>query len=102
MNGKVEIMNGVLLEEIKPGIKKNETLKDVIVWVKNFNEGNGTLSLGLALGTSTGCSPFCGCAAKQIADLIGEELTEHFPEIKRTIGTAEIPEDEVLSKWLNG
>ena len=102
MNGKTEVMNGYLLEEIRPMIQKNETLKDVVVWVKDFNEKTGTVSLGLALGSSTGCSPFCGCAAKQIADLIGEELQGKYPEIKRTIGIAEIPQDEVLQSWMNG
>ena len=42
----------------------------------------------MALGQGAGCSPFCGCASKQIAELIGDELRERFPEIKRAAGAA--------------
>ena len=102
MHGRIELFNGYLLKEVKPLIKKNEMLKDVVAWVKDFNEQSGTVSLGLALGTSTGCSPFCGCAAMQIAEMIGEELQVKFPEIKRAVGIAAIPEEEILTTWLNG
>jgi Fe-S cluster biogenesis protein NfuA len=102
MTEKVDVISGFVQEEIRPLIKNHEILKDVVVWVKDFNEDSGTVSLGLALGSSTGCSPFCGCAASQIAELIGEELQVKFPEVKRAVGIAAIPEDEILTAWLNG
>ncbi len=102
MSGKkLEEINGYIFEEIRPLIKQSPQVQDVIVWAKDFNEENGTLYLGLALGNSTGCSPFCGCAARQIAELIGEELQMKFPEIRRTLGFAELPEPEILNRWIS-
>ncbi|MFN4181688.1 MAG: hypothetical protein ACK4G3_00520 [bacterium] len=101
MSGKVAEINEYLLSEIRPLIKQSPPIADVIVWVKDFNEESGVLHLGLALGNSTGCSPFCGCAARQIAELIGEELQAKFPEIRRTLGIAELPEPEFLRRWVS-
>ncbi len=95
----VEEMNSFILREIKPRIKESPGIQDVIVWVKKFDPETGTVYLGLALGNGIGCSPFCGCAANQIAELIGEELASEFPEIKRVVGLADIPSDDVIKMW---
>ena len=98
-NGIVERMEEFLLEDIRPRMKASPQISDVVVWIKEFDEETGTLHLGLALSAGVGCSPFCGCAARQIAELIGYELSQKFPEIKRVVGYAEIPPDDWLKKW---
>ncbi len=94
-----EEMNAYILREIRPRIQATPEIRDVIVWVREFHEPTGTLVLGLALGQGTGCSPFCGCAAKQLAELIGAEMRDAFPQIRRTLGVAELPTEEILHAW---
>lgn len=53
----------------------------------------------MTLGNSAGCSPFCGCAARQVAEVIGEELKKGFPDIVQAVGLAEIPPDEIAKEW---
>jgi Fe-S cluster biogenesis protein NfuA len=99
LNERVEKFNNYILSDIRPRIKASPQIEDVVVWVKDFDEETGTLVLGLALGDGVGCSPFCGCAANQIAQLIANELAYEFPEIKRVVGLAEIPPDDFLKLW---
>lgn len=96
---KEKEMNNFILSDIRPRIKISPQISDVVVWVKKYDENTSTVYLGLALGNGVGCSPFCGCAANQIADLIGRELVEVFPEIKRVVGLADIPPDEFIKVW---
>jgi Fe-S cluster biogenesis protein NfuA len=98
-NEKVKKMNEFILSEIRPRIKASPQIEDVVVWVKDYDEETGTALLGLALGDGVGCSPFCGCAANQIAQIIANELAYEFPEIKRVVGLAEIPPEEYLKVW---
>ena len=97
----VEKMNEFILSEIKPRIKESPQIQDVVVWVKEFDSKTGTLYLGLALGNGVGCSPFCGCAANQLAEIIGVELSNVFPEIKRVVGLADIPPRDFMKLWEN-
>lgn len=88
-----------ILNDIRPRIKMSPQIKDVIVWLKKFDEKTGTAYLGLALGDGVGCSPFCGCAANQIAEIIGYEISTEFPEVKRVVGLADIPPDDIIKLW---
>lgn len=99
MKTLIDAVNGHILESIRPRMRASPTLKDVIIWAEAFQASSGTLSLGMALGQGAGCSPFCGCAAKQIAELVGDELRERFPEIKRAAGAAAFPAAAVLDAW---
>lgn len=107
MEEKIKAMNAALknlLSKAKmQGDPSGQSLKDkgIVVWVKKFDEKTGTLYLGMALGTTAGCSPFCGCAAHQIGEVIGEALKNLFPEteIRKTVGLAELPPDDVLASW---
>lgn len=90
-----------ILMDIRPRIKASPQIENVIVWLKKFDKETGTAYLGLALGNGVGCSPFCGCAAGQIAELIGQEISREFPEVKRVVGLADIPEDNIIKSWNN-
>jgi len=99
MKPTVETLNDYITRQLKPLMKRNKSLKEVIVWVKNFNEKRGLVHLGMALGNSAGCSPFCGCAARQVAEVIGEELKKEFPDVLQAVGVAEIPPEEIVTGW---
>lgn len=88
-----------IMEDIRPRIKASPQIENVIVWLKKFDEGTGTVYLGLALGNGVGCSPFCGCAANQIAEIIGQEISGEFPEVKRVVGLADIPSEDIIKMW---
>ncbi len=87
------------LPELKQGTSI-ESLK-VIAWVRMCNEQNKTLILGLALEQGVGCSPFCGCAANQIVQLITPELKKNFPELAhfRVHSLATLPPKEIRDNW---
>ncbi|MEO0255627.1 MAG: hypothetical protein ABIN20_09435 [candidate division WOR-3 bacterium] len=88
-----------ILNDIRPRIKMSPGIEDVIVWVKDVDNKKGTIQMGVALGDSTGCSPFCGCAARQITEIIFEELRKKFPQLKKAVGIAELPPEDYLKKW---
>ena len=94
-----EAIEAFLLDNIRPRLKKNPQLKDVVVWVESLNDARGFVTLGMALGSGTGCSPFCGCAANQIAELIEKELCQKFSGIARVFGKAALPAQEYLDQW---
>jgi hypothetical protein len=99
MNITTETLNKYILDEVRPRLKNSPQLQEVIAWAKGFNKSTGILYLGMALGNSTGCSPFCGCAAREIAEVIGEEIKKDFPEIKSAVGMAEYPPEGFIEKW---
>lgn len=105
MKEKIKAMNAALKDLLSKakiqGDPSGQSLKDkgVIIWVKKFDKKTGTLYIGMALGTAAGCSPFCGCAAHQIGEVIGEALKKSFPEIKKTVGLAELPPNDILTLW---
>lgn len=78
---------------------KNPDLSKVIVWLEEFNPQNKVVVLGLALGTATGCSPFCGCAANQITEVIERMMKHQFPEINKVVGFAKVPTPNILEEW---
>ena len=88
------------IREVLLGTKgKNPDLSSVIVWVESVNPITDSVLLGLALGTSTGCSPFCGCAAADITQFIQKSLKQEFPWIRSIAGKPGIPSEEVLKGW---
>ena len=95
----VKTLNEFLIKIIKPKLQKKPDLKEVIVWVSSWNPATKNLRLGLALGKSTGCSPFCGCAAKQLTKILEKYLIEKFPEIENVYGEAALPSEEFLKEW---
>ncbi len=90
-----------ILNELRPRMRASPGIEDVIVWIKYFNEKTGTVHLGFALGSSTGCSPFCGCAAKQLTEIIGLEIQKVFPFVNKIVGTAELPSNDYILIWNN-
>ena len=95
-----------LLNDVRRLLKatagKNPDLSKVIVWLKMIQEDqdeNVSIILGLALGSGTGCSPFCGCAANQIAEFIEEKLKSKFSWLKRVRGEAAMPSEKELKQW---
>ena len=60
----------------------------VKVWVAKVMPERGMLSLGIALGKELGCSPFCGCAANQIASQAEAFLFERLPWLTRVVAEA--------------
>ncbi|MBI2886250.1 MAG: hypothetical protein HYY02_03470 [Chloroflexi bacterium] len=79
-------------------------LQPVKVWVNRVNAERGMLYLGIALGEALGCSPFCGCAAKQIGDQFEPFLIERLPWLTRVIVEPEAPTESdpghVLLKFI--
>lgn len=93
-------LNEFLRIQIKKELRKNPQLKDVIVWAKNYKSSSKTVYLGLALGKGTGCSPFCGCAANQLAAEIGKFLIKEFPnDVRAVAGVATLPPDDIKNDW---
>ena len=96
----VEALQKFLVEEIKPKLKKKDArLQDVIVWVDSYNEKTKVVRLGLALGQGTGCSPFCGCAARELAEEIEKYTMEKFPDIEKLYGVAMLPDKKIVDAW---
>jgi len=78
---------------------RNPDLSKVVVWLENYNPDTGMVVLGLALGTGTGCSPFCGCAANQIAEALEASFKNHFSWVKKVRGEAKMPGPRILEDW---
>jgi len=78
---------------------KHTDLSKVIVWLEDLNLESETVTLGLALGSGTGCSPFCGCAAKDIVQYMGKKLGNEFAWVKFVRGQPSIPDQSILDKW---
>ena len=72
--------------------QKDERLNPIKVWVNKINPERGMLYMGIALGKDLGCSPFCGCAAKQIGDQFEPFLLERLPWLTRVVMEPEAPE----------
>ncbi len=95
-----EELEKFLLEEIRPKLKNDPQLSKVVVWVEELNPEKKSVKLALALGSSSGCSPFCGCAAQEITDKIGKKIKEKFPDVQKIYGSASInPPSGYLEKW---
>lgn len=73
--------------------QEDPRLQEVKVWVNRINEERGVMYLGLALGEALGCSPFCGCAAKQIGEQFEPFLMEQLPWVVRVVAEAEAPQE---------
>ena len=105
MNGEEKrlMIKKFLLEKARPILKntagKEPDLSNVILWLESLNEERNTVVIGLALGNSTGCSPFCGCAANQIAAFIEGVLKKELPWVASVIGKAAMPTQETLTEW---
>lgn len=84
----VQALQGLLEAQPDP------RLKEVRVWLKRINEERGILFLGVALGKALGCSPFCGCAAKQLGEQFEPFLLERLPWLSRVVVEPEAPADE--------
>jgi len=80
-------------------VGKNPDLSKVIIWVESYDSKTGIVVLGLALGTGTGCSPFCGCAARQITEYIEGLLKNKFSFVKKVRGEPGVPSQVVLDEW---
>ena len=80
------------LQEILDG-QDDLRLHDVKIWLERVNGERGVIHLGIALGEGLGCSPFCGCAAKQLGDQFEPFLMERLPWLTRVIAEAEPPKE---------
>ena len=74
--------------------QKDDRMHDVKVWVNRINEERGMMYVGISLGEGLGCSPFCGCAAKQIGDQFEPFLLERVTWLNRLVMEPEAPVDE--------
>jgi hypothetical protein len=74
--------------------QKDERFHDVKVWVNKVNESRGMVYVGIALGEGLGCSPFCGCAAKQIGDQFEPFLLERVDWLNRVVMEPEAPMED--------
>ena len=85
-----------VLHELQEVLDKqdDERLHDVKVWINRINYERGVVYMGLALGEGLGCSPFCGCAAKQIGDQFEPFLLDRLPWLVRVVAEAEAPKDD--------
>lgn len=81
------------LQEILAG-QEDERLRPVKLWIDRINYDRGVVYLGLSLGEGLGCSPFCGCAAKQIGDQFEPFFLERLPWLVRVVAEAEAPKEE--------
>ncbi|MEK7498580.1 MAG: hypothetical protein AAB611_01825 [Patescibacteria group bacterium] len=86
-----------------PELKRGTSIDSlgVIAWTHKLNEQTKTVIIGLALQQGVGCSPFCGCAANQILQLLEPELRIKFPELQhfRIYSLATIPPKEIENQW---
>ncbi len=98
-----EEINSFLLNDLRPKFRKtageDPDLSEVVVWLKECRKEQGLVMLGMAISKGTGCSPFCGCAAGQISDAIGEMMKKRFAWIKKVHGEASFPPEDVLKRW---
>jgi len=78
---------------------KDTDLSTVVIWLEEYNSVNNVVTLGLAIGSATGCSPFCGCAAKDITEMIGDRLIKKLPWVRKVHGQAKVPSKQILDKW---
>ena len=74
--------------------QKDPRMAEVKVWLNRINPGRGMMYVGIALGEALGCSPFCGCAAKQMGDRFEPFLIERVPWVNRVIVEPEAPTHE--------
>lgn len=74
--------------------QKDPRLQPVKVWVNRINSERGILYVGISLGEELGCSPFCGCAAKQISDQFEPFLLERLPWLTRVIAEPQAPTEK--------
>lgn len=81
------------LQQVLQG-QKDPRLQPVKVWVNRVNAERGMLYLGISLGEELGCSPFCGCAAKQIGDQFEPFLLERLSWLNRLVVEPEAPTEE--------
>ncbi|GEM_PF-84161 len=99
----VWIVNEFIFKELRPIMKatagKEVDVSKVVVWATGANVGAGTLSLGLALSQGTGCSPFCGCAARGIVKFLGERLRSKFSWASRVSGEPLVPPPNIMEIW---
>jgi hypothetical protein len=81
---------------LQEGIKKqtDPRMAEVRVWLNRINPERGMIYVGIALGEALGCSPFCGCAAKQMGDQFEPFLIERVPWVNRVIVEPEAPTQE--------
>lgn len=74
--------------------QKDERLKPVKVWLNRINPERGMIYVGIALGQDLGCSPFCGCAAKQIGDQFEPFLLEQVDWLSRVVVEPQAPTED--------
>lgn len=74
--------------------QRDPRLREVRLWVKRINPERGILFVGAALGKALGCSPFCGCAARQLGERVEPFLLERLPWMTRLVVEPEAPSDE--------
>ncbi|MBI4499217.1 MAG: hypothetical protein HY689_15110 [Chloroflexi bacterium] len=74
--------------------QKDPRLQPVKVWLNRINEERGMMYLGISLGEALGCSPFCGCAAKQIGEQFEPFLLERVPWLTRVIVEPQAPTED--------
>lgn len=106
MDPRHEAIQQYLLDHIRPLLRnaKDPRLHTVIVWLHDYNDSLHRATIGLALGSGAGCSPFCGCAARQLVDEIigprlGPELKRQFPDIKSLKPEATLPPPDIEKQW---
>lgn len=74
--------------------QKDERMAGVKVWLNRINPDRGMVYVGIALGEALGCSPFCGCAAKQMGDQFEPFVIERIAWASRIIVEPEAPTQE--------
>jgi hypothetical protein len=72
----------------------DERMAGVKIWLNRINPDRGMAYVGIALGEALGCSPFCGCAAKQMGDQFEPFLIERVTWLNRVIVEPEAPTQE--------
>lgn len=83
----------IVIQELQEVLGKQEDprLHDVKIWLDRINSERGVIYLGMSLGEGLGCSPFCGCAAKQIGEQFEPFLMNRLPWAVRVVAEAEAP-----------
>lgn len=84
----VKALQGVISKQ------KDPRMADVKVWLSRINPDRGMVYVGIALGEALGCSPFCGCAAKQMGDQFEPFVIERVTWANRIIVEPEAPTQE--------
>jgi len=104
MKSTIQEINDFLRIKL-PELKRGTSLETlgVIAWIHKYGETNKTIVFGLALQQGVGCSPFCGCAANQILQILDPELRNKFPELQhfRMYSLATLPPKEIIEQWKN-